>query len=212
MSQLASSTFDGSDENPLSEGGNWTTTQYNLAMKRLANVATPSSIAADCTSLYTAVSAPNDQYSSGELSCAGTTTIDSGVGLCVRASIINTPTKWYRFVINHAGANNASIGCQGTAYRTLVNWTQAFTDTDRFTIAIVGMVITIYDKTNTAVMIFDDTGGAGAPTSGNYGVYSSTPYTIAGTTVNNWTGGGIFDEANITRSILSMRVPTVMIS
>ena len=89
--------------------------------------------------------------------------------------------------IDHAATNNAEIArfVAGT-YTSLVQWTQAFTNGDQFTITIENQVLYVYDKTLTQVKSYDDSGGGG-PTTGNVGISFSSIETSA--LLDNWSGG-----------------------
>ncbi len=141
---VASTSFTGALENPLSEGGVWTNGggQY----KRESNTAVPLGFGADAWTLYSGLSFNNDQYSRADITTVGTGGGGRGQGLTVRAS--TSVHAGYVFHIDHAASNNAELACftSGT-YHNLDNWTQAFTDGDQFTLAVAGSTLYVYDKT-----------------------------------------------------------------
>jgi hypothetical protein len=65
FTQLASDNFQRADENPLSQGGNWSAssfTSFFVPSQVLSNLAASTSNAHPSCSLYTGVVFPNDQY------------------------------------------------------------------------------------------------------------------------------------------------------
>ena len=183
FTETLSSTFTGADEVTLSEGGAWATMTSEASFSRTSNQAVLNSASDSSNRHTTAVAA--DQYSRADLTCVGTTGGGAGNGLAVRCA--SAARTYYRMVIDHNATNNAEIAriVAGT-YTSLVQWTQAFTNGDQFTIAIENQVLYVYDKTLTQVKTYDDTGGGG-PTTGNVGISFSSSETSA--LLDNWSGG-----------------------
>ncbi len=192
---VASSSFTGSDENPLSETSAWTTGGVaGTVFKRATNTALSSSFSNDSHAYYTGVSFNADQYSTADITTVSTAGGGVGQGLCVRCS--TSPDSKYAFHIDHAASNNAELSrkVSGTFTRLTTGnctagnpWTQAFTNADTFTLAVAAEVVYVYDKTSTLVNTCTDTGG-GVPNSGSPGLsYSSS--TSSGTFADNWIGG-----------------------
>lgn len=182
---LAKSAFTGTDENPLSEGSVWTTVSGLSAWKRLTNAAVPSSFVADCASVYTGIVWPANHYSRADLTVNGTGGAAQGVGLNVRMD--NGVNTGYRFVIDHAASNNASLDRFNAGTRTnLAQWTQAFADGDRFTVAIEGSKLYIFDKNSTLVKQFDDAGALLALIEQPGLAFSSNETSAS---ISNWEGG-----------------------
>ena len=184
FTETLSSTFTGADEATLSEGGAWATLTGEASFSRTSNQALPFGSGTDSTNRHTTAVAAG-QYSRADLTCVGTTGSAAGIGLAVRCA--SAARTYYRLAIDHAATNNAEIArfVAGT-YTSLVQWTQAFTNGDQFTIAIENQVLYVYDKTLTQVQTFDDTGGGG-PTTGSVGLSFSSIETSA--LLDNWSGG-----------------------
>jgi len=183
FTETLSSTFTGTDEVTLSEGGAWATMTGEASFSRTSNQAVADA-ARDVTNRHTTAVAA-DQYSRADLTCVGTVGGGAGNGLAVRCA--SAARTYYRLAIDHNATNNAEIArfVAGT-YTSLVRWTQAFTDGDQFTIAIENQVLYVYDKTLTQVQTYDDTGGGG-PTTGSVGLSYSSVETSA--LLDNWSGG-----------------------
>ena len=190
FTETLSSTFTGADESPLSEGGAWATMTGEVSFSRTSNQAKVGG-GDDSTNRHTTAAAAG-QYSRADLTCVGTAGGGSGMGLAVRCA--SAARTYYRLAIDHAATNNAEIArfVAGT-YTSLVQWTQAFTNGDQFTIAIENQVLYVYDKTLTQVKTYDDTGGGG-PTTGSVGLSYSSVETSA--LLDNW-GGGPFRTAAV---------------
>lgn len=187
---VASSTFTGANENPLSEGGVWATGTAETAFQRLSNAAQPSDVNNGASANYIGIASPNDQYSRANLTVSGTAGAH-GIGLRVRGS--ESAQTFYMFVIDHAASNNATIyRCVTSSFTSLAAWTQAFSDGDQFTLAIEGQKLYVYDKTLTEVKNFDDAGGGG-PTTGDFGIQYSSVETSA--SIDNWEGGSFSSAA-----------------
>lgn len=189
---IASSTFTGADENPLSESSAWTVTNGGAgSMKRLSNTLSPTTFGSDSTAKYTGAVFNANQYAQAALTTIGTAGAGAGMGLCVRCATA-ADTK-YAFHIDHAASNNAQLSRKIAGVYTNVGtaWTQAFADGDTFTLAVEGETLYVYDKTSTLVKTVVDTGG-GVPQSGSAGVsYSSS--TSSGTLADTWVGGNYYN-------------------
>ena len=183
FTETLSSTFTGTDESPLSEGGAWATMTGENSFARTSNQADVSP-GVDSTNRHTTAVAAG-QYSRADLTCVGTPGVGAGIGLAVRCA--SAARTYYRMAIDHNATNNAEIArfVAGT-YTALVQWTQAFTNGDQFTLAIENQVLYVYDKTLTQVQTYDDTGGGG-PTTGSVGLSFSSVETSA--SLDNWSGG-----------------------
>lgn len=182
---LASSTFTGANEVPLSEGGVWTTSSGLVGFDRNTNTAIPDTVGSDCGSHYTGITFPANQYSRANLTVTGTVGGGSGIGLRLRqASGANTG---YRFAIDHAASNNAQIvRSTAGALVTLITWTQAFTDGDQFTFAVDGMTVYVFDKNGLEVARFRETTAAVISTGAPGLFYSSTETSAS---LDNWDAG-----------------------
>lgn len=182
---LASSAFTGADENPLSEGSVWSAISGVAQFKRLTNAAVPTSFVADCASVYTGIVWPANHYSRANLTVTGTGGAAQGVGLYIRAD--NAVITNYRFVVDHAASNNASLDRYNTSTRTnLAQWTQAFTDGDQFTLAIQGSKLYVFDKNLVLVRRFDDGANLLSLTEQPGLAFSSNETSAS---IDNWEGG-----------------------
>jgi len=186
---LASSSFTGADEDPLSEGGVWTNgTGTESQWKRIGNTAAPHSLTADTSTFRTDVTFTANQYSRSNLTMAGTTQ-DTGVALIVnRTTASGAARNEYIFIINHGASNNASVYRVVSGAFTLLGtrWTQAFTDGDQFTIGVENQVVYVYDKNTTQIFSVSDVGG-GVPTPGSPVLAGSAAFTSG--SADNWEGG-----------------------
>jgi len=192
---LASSSFTGSDENPLSEGGVWTGgTGSESGWKRVSSTAVPNATGSDTSVRYTGITFATNQFSRAQLTMAGTTQ-DSGVALIVNRSNSAGANRYeYVFIINHGATNNASVYRVVNGAFTLLGsrWTQAFTDGDQFAIGVENEVIFVYDKNTTQIFTISDVGG-GVLTPGSPGLAGSSSFTSG--SADNW-DGGTFASAN----------------
>ena len=187
---VASSAFTGS-ENPLSEGSVWTAGTGVSTMKKLTDIAVPTSNASDCGAIYTGSSFNASQYSRAKLTADGTTGGGRGVALHVLyATGANTT---YRFIMDHAASNNARIErVVAGVYTTKVDWTQSWSDGDTFTFAVENEVLYVYNGSLTLIQSVSDVGG-GVPTTGKPGVgYSST---ITSASLDDWEGGNFSTDS-----------------
>src|SRR5882762_5469999 len=126
---LASDNFDPANENPLANGV-WTTTNSNVAMQIVGNVATPTyPTVNDDGSYYSGITWPDDQFSRAKLTVNWSGGGDAGVALYARqASGANTK---YRLVVDHAATNNVTLSkFVAGVHTTLTGFplTQAWTD------------------------------------------------------------------------------------
>ena len=185
---LAGSSFTGSDENPLSESGVWSTGSGETAWKRLTNTAQPTDPAGgDNTVRYSGLTFPAAQYSRGKLTVNSTAGGARGVGLTVRNAA--GAATYYRVVMDHAATNNAELGKKvAGAYTALVTWTKTFAHGDQFTLLADGSFIQVYDKNMMLVASVWDN----AVTSGSPGLTLSTAVTSA--SVDDWEGGKLVVE------------------
>lgn len=190
---LASSTFLGANEDPLSEGGVWTKSATDdggsFSRDNFGGNAVVGAVASDSCNQYTGVASPDDQYSRGKLTVNGTNGTGSGIGLHCRHSA--TVRTYYRFVIDHAASGNAQIyrNLAGTG-ATRDSWTEgAWTDDQEWTMTVEGSgtstTIRIY-KDSTLVRTFVDNDGS-AINSGAFGIGYSSSETAA--SISYWEGG-----------------------
>lgn len=203
---VASSTFTGSDESPLSEGSNWTNSSAagEGSWKRLSSQAHPVNNSSDSFAFWTAASFNDNQYARGKLSTAGTAAGGRGVGFVLRRGSAGTQTH-YEFVIDHAASNNARLARRvAGVYSSLVQWTQAFTDADQFTASVetsgTHQILYVYDKTGALVQTFDDNNAS--VTSGSPGLaWSAAEGSSATTIVDDWEGGNYASVAALTINV-----------
>lgn len=183
---VASSTFTGADETPLSESGVWSTDFGGLTMMRFSNTARPVNNNADRGSYYSGASFNAAQYSKGDLTTIGTNGSGAGIGLTVLGS--TSANTRYRFSIDHAGSSNAEINVSLNGVLSSVDvWTQTFVDGDTFIFAVSNETLYVYR--NSALVRSKSDAGRGVPTtSAKPGISHSSDTTI-GTLVDNWSGG-----------------------
>lgn len=118
----------------------WATGTGDSAMNLVSNAAAPSSTSADCAAIYNGTGAPSwgdDQSSSAKLTVTGTAGSGPGVALWVRHAA--AAKTGYRLAGDHAATNNFKLNrfSAGTG-TSLVIFTQAFTDGDRFELRVTG--------------------------------------------------------------------------
>lgn len=139
MTYTQTDNFDRANANPI--GGNWVTVPSNSAIQIVSNAATPSSLAADCSCIWTAITSfPTDQYSQAAVTVTGTVGGNAGMGVIVRGS--KTANTYYRLCIDHAAASNVFLGKKVAGTSTAI-WTrtQAFTDGDILRLEVRGNIL-----------------------------------------------------------------------
>lgn len=202
FTSVASSSFAGANEDPLSEGGNWgasTAPESNLTIS--SNVVSTHDANTDSSAWWIGAGSFNDnQYSKVVIKGSGTAGSGSGFGAVVRRSTTPGTKTMYRFVIDFAATNNAEVRrfVSGTGTRLGSLWTQAVSVGDAFYLAIEGQTVYVYDKNQTQVFSFDDTGGGG-PTTGKPGIgYSSTDASMR---ADDWEGGNFVSSSTVLPSV-----------
>lgn len=114
MTQLASDNFTRANENPLSDGGNWTTMSQQphacqLLSDFVTNVATGAT-AGSSGSYWNAISFANDQYAQVVMAAMGGTASQADCGPVVRYTPGSTDTWYFGGVLQGAGALGTTQG------------------------------------------------------------------------------------------------------
>jgi hypothetical protein len=139
---LATDDFTRADENPLATG--WTDGGQSNVLKLVSNHVEPVNLAQDGMAFYSSIAWPLAQASEAKVTVTGTAGGGAGIGPAVRCSAGNT---CYRLVLDHAASNNCAIQrFVAAVFTSLVTFTQAFTDGDAWTLAMVDATLYVYYK------------------------------------------------------------------
>lgn len=178
MSVLATDNFNRA--NAANLGANWTEELGGWSI--VSNAAVPDNLGgSDSIGYWNAITWPNDQYSQAKITVTGTTGNSQGLGVTVRKS--TSTVARYRLVADHAAANNMELAVFNTAYTSLWQRTQAFTNGD--TIYLEAQGTTIIGKLNGVAVGAATTNSAIA--SGKAGIGFSSFETAA--VLDDWEGG-----------------------
>ena len=190
MSILASSTFT-SDENPLSEGGVWSTQTGEGVMEKSAGVARPTGFGDDSAANYNAVTWPDNQYCQAVLSTDETES-DRGPALGLRMS--SSANTWYRITVSHTSGGTAAISIGrflASAFTQRGTRDTTWTDGDTFRAEITGQgASTVIKVFKNGVQVGTDlTDDASAINSGRVGIGHGSLNLGTRADLDNWEGG-----------------------
>lgn len=183
MTQLASDSFARANENPLTDGGFWTTITGMHPPQVVSDVCEGSSLGNINGSYWSELSWPNDQYSEIQLQ---TINQANGAWLAVLARIQSSAESGYYFELDGIGSN------QNIAIGTLTNGTRAHFATGTLTAAQGGVFrieaqgTTIRGLYNgTQVLSFTDSTYG----SGSAGFLLTPQSSLSDVQISNWDGG-----------------------
>jgi hypothetical protein len=185
--QLASDNFARANENPLSDGGNFTASHLH-AMQLVSGVAEPSLAATVNGSQYSGISWPNDQYS--EVTAGPGFAAGSGTNYLtveVRISGTSAAPNSYIAIIQNSGANvfiQKFISGTNTNLHTITGLT--VTDGDVFRLTALGTTISFYQNGN-LIYSFSDS----SLSSGNPGLGAQAAVTDGLAPISLWAGGSM---------------------
>jgi hypothetical protein len=191
VTQLASDNFNRANENPLSNGGNWT--DSSGAYQVVSNTAQPNFSGGDQWAYYSGVSWPNDQYSECAVTCTGGVSgAVQGFGPGVRLLASTSTKTGYWFTIDHSSPANATLSYINAGTFTTVDVrTLSFTDGDLFHLEVQGTTLRLFQNGSQVYSVTD-----GNLSSGSAGIVYSSSETAG--SLDNWAGGD-FNSGGATR-------------
>jgi hypothetical protein len=181
MAILATDNFTRADENPLSQGGNWT----NPASDRFQIVSTVACATApinDCYSTYTGVSFPNDQYAAVRIGSPGLFVSEAGYGVVLRFVDAN---NFYRIVTKADEVSVAKI--QSSSFSVITTRAVTMVTGDIFKAEVRGTTIRVYQ--NGVQLGADISDATTTLLSGRAGLYNSGPTANPPTGVTSFEAG-----------------------
>jgi Glycosyl hydrolases family 43 len=183
--QLAQDTFQRANENPLSDGGNWTTITGLSALEVSSDKCIPSATGTNCGSLFTGVVSPNDQYV--EIVLAGTLGASDFVLPVLRSNASGSN----RYELQISSSQLIIIVVNNGTPTTLKTVSASFVigDVIRFTVA--GASLTVYHNYSLATAVFDTT-----ITFGTFGLILNAASTATDVAISSWTGGNAALNSN----------------
>jgi len=130
MAILAIDSFQRANENPLSNGGNWTTVTGESALQIVSNVCEGSSTSARNSSFFSGVVWPNDQYSEMKLTSAASGTL----GPLVR--VASAAETYYFAALSNGDTSNSFV----TIYQVVAGSFNSLGSSSGFTTAAGGVL------------------------------------------------------------------------
>lgn len=188
--QLAADNFQRADENPISQGGNWSANSdsgFFAPCQVLSGLAASTSTSLASEALFTGVSFPNDQYSEIRVAAGANTVVDA-LAICRSSSSADT---WYGCGSTGVlGTVNSSLvrvykrvaGVQTTFFA--VHMTVNIGDT--FRIVAVGSTVSGYMNGSLLGSFVDSSIASGTPGFQIFSVGSISSFQLSG-----WSGGSM---------------------
>ncbi len=207
MSKLAFDTFQRANENPLSNGGNWSTTNSESANQIVSDVCEGSTTPARCGSFYSGVVWPNDQFS--EVTLAGTPGSSAAVGAIVRcaaaaetyfhAQMANNGAGNFSLTLNHMLAGSShQIGSSVTGITPVTG--------DVLRIQAIGTTISAWYNGNQVISVTDAN-----IVSGSAGFYTQPSGAVSSAQISLWDAGNFTSNPAPQVTTLSSTLETIII-
>lgn len=180
--QLASYAFT-TNENPLSNGGNFSTLTGTTGMEVVSNLAQVPTLSVNCGSLYTAISPPGDHYA--ELKVAGSVAANSNGIQCVIRGQTGAHT-YYLFSVNAGATSTQMYRCVAGVFTELPNTATlgSLTLGDTFRFVGSGSLLTAFQN-GTQVLQNTDANITG----GTFGIGGFNNGVITNCRASLWAGG-----------------------
>lgn len=176
---LASDNFTRANENPLSNGGTWTTFPSQSALQIVSNVAEATNTSGNCGAYWNAVSWPADQISEATI---GTASSSSDVlALVVRASTVNQS----KYQVN-IGTTLQILSISSTGSATVIKSSSATLSAgDTWTFAVSGYMLMVMKN---GIPVLWSADASTLYSSGNPGVICFSPSGVGTLTLSAWRG------------------------
>lgn len=183
LQQTAFDNFQRTNENPLSNGGKWTSFPTRQGMQIVSGVTEPAITGGGEGSIYSGAIFSNDQYSS--ITIHAIATGGSEAFPVVRASI-NTLTQYFATIGGIGVQGNAQIAKLVSGSQTLLGPGVAVTPQagDVFTLSVIGQVISLFQNGFLVVQVEDGSIATGSP---GFGAFAQT--SVSQVQISSWAGG-----------------------
>lgn len=180
---LAQDTFHRANENPLSDGGNWTTIIGDSAAQVVSDACEATAPSAFCGAVFSGISAPDNMYSSIKI---GAQDVASNSAWEIYVRFVNNGnfTAGYSAYISNASPNSVQITAYATA-TTLATVSCTIHVGDVFLFGLYGSTWLLYQ--NGVLLAFGS--DSSTPSGGTWGFDIISISTIASTTISQWAGG-----------------------
>jgi hypothetical protein len=186
-------TFQRANENPLSDGGDWTQAFGTQPLQIVSNLAEPTALNTACSMIFIGSALPNDQYSEGVITTlAGVT---PSLFLIVRASL--TSQTWYQ--VNITGptgtAQTQTLYAISQGVTTPIGDFTATTQVnDLWRLAVQGTTLYVFQNSTLLLTVTDTTISSGYA---GFGLYNATAVTDS--QISSW-GAGTSQNLSTTNS------------
>lgn len=161
MSILASSSFTGSDESPLSESGAWATPSSLNGLRRVSNAVATVTASVDSAARHVGITWPNNHYSKWRVAVVA----DGDGGPACRMNGVNS----CYFVTNYDATNIKLYRLTAGSFDFLTEAAAVYATNDTIQIEAEGSVVRV--KRNAVTIItYDDVSGSALAT-GNAGLF-----------------------------------------
>jgi hypothetical protein len=185
--QIASDNFQRANENPLSDGGNWSIAPGANAEKIVSNAVEPTIANAYCISYWNALSWPNNQYSEITI---GSFTGAGYMGPAVRIETGGTQVNQYwgqlEYESNSTLLPRLVLDNNGSAINLIVGNIIPFSTGDVWRLSVMGTTLTLYQNAIQILTAMDSTFSSGAAGLGHY-----SESAITSNTISAWDAGNL---------------------
>ncbi len=206
MAILAIDSFQRANENPLSNGGNWTTVTSENANQIVSDVCEGSTASARNSSFFSGIAWPNDQYA--EITLAGAPGNSAAVGVIARCAAA-AETYFYALMTNNGAGNfaltlNHRLAGSSHATGTVNGFSPVAGDVLR--IQAIGTTISAWYNGVQQISVTDAN-----IASGSAGLYNQPSSTLSGAQISRWDGGNFLPQPAPQVTTLSSTIETVII-
>ena len=184
--QLATDNFTRANENPLSDGGNWSAQTGLSALQVVSDLCEPTALITNCGAYYSGLSWPNDQYSEVQINNIAANLNDTVFVRVRTVAIFKNNSYQLNVATSSSGPNSILVYKWVSNALTLILTCSPTTITngDIFRLVVAGTLLTVFRNGSSIGSVIDSDLSSGSP-----GIGLSATSFLTNADLSLWNGG-----------------------